>query len=310
MEENGSRAGWFGIKGLVLVVIGALGMAAMFYSSSIGTETSKKLPLPPTGAQTQKPVRAMNIALGPMVFLARELDFAVKNAKGEKLDDSRIAARVETQLQGLRELYRREIAKNPKLAGSLILQFSVNAAGQVNQVKEIASRLSDSEFRLAVITESGKWTLAELVTEPLTVQVPLLFVHEGMDITTLVRWERSLATADEKLVNVPAAKPEAAPQAKAAVAATPPAAPAKRAPEKAAPAKVKTEGEEVQIKFVTPLRKEPNFSSSVLTTLTIGTKVTVVNRSGDWLEVRSHHNGPSGYIRKEFATPVDIVARR
>lgn len=310
MEENGGRAGWFGIKGLVLVVIGALGMAAMFYSSSIGTETSKKLPLPPTGAQTQKPVRAMNIALGPMVFLARELDFAVKNAKGEKLDDSRIAARVETQLQGLRELYRREIAKNPKLAGSLILQFSVNAAGQVNQVKEIASRLSDSEFRLAVITESGKWTLAELVTEPLTVQVPLLFVHEGMDITTLVRWERSLATADEKLVNVPAAKPEAAPQAKAAVAATPPAAPAKRAPEKAAPAKVKTEGEEVQIKFVTPLRKEPNFSSSVLTTLTIGTKVTVVNRSGDWLEVRSHHNGPSGYIRKEFATPVDIVARR
>lgn len=310
MEENGSRAGWFGIKGLVLVVIGALGMAAMFYSSSIGTETSKKLPLPPTGAQTQKPVRAMNIALGPMVFLARELDFAVKNTKGEKLDDSRIAARVETQLQGLRELYRREIAKNPKLAGSLILQFSVNAAGQVNQVKEIASRLSDSEFRLAVITESGKWTLAELVTEPLTVQVPLLFVHEGMDITTLVRWERSLATADEKLVNVPAAKPEAAPQAKAAVAATPPAAPAKRAPEKAAPAKVKTEGEEVQIKFVTPLRKEPNFSSSVLTTLTIGTKVTVVNRSGDWLEVRSHHNGPSGYIRKEFATPVDIVARR
>ena len=83
-----------------------------------------------------------------------------------------------------------------------------------------------------------------------------------------------------------------------------------RAPEKAAPATVKTEGEEVQIKYATLLRKEPNFSAPVLTTFTIGTKVTVVNRSSDWLEVRSHHNGPSGYIRKEFVVPVDVVVNR
>lgn len=312
MEENGSRAGWFGIKGLVLVVIGALGMAAMFYSSSIGTETSKKLPLPPTGAQTQKPVRAMNIALGPMVFLARELDFAVKNAKGENLDDSRIAARVETQLQGLRDLYRREIAKNPKLVGSLILQFSVSPAGQVSQVKEVNSRLIDAEFKQRVASETGKWSFAELVAEPLTVQIPLLFVEEGMDITTLVRWESSLAGAREKVAVAPVAKLVTTQQAKAAAPVAPPAMVAKpaAAPGKSVPTAVMSEGDEVQIKYATLLRKEPNFNAPVLTSFTIGTKVMVVNRSGDWLEVRSHHIGPSGYIRKEFAVPIDVVVHR
>ena len=91
MDDNGRRTGWFGVKAVAVVVVGALGLGAMFYGSSIGTETSKKSSLPATESQSQKPVRAMNLALGPMVFLARELDFTVKNAKGEKLDDSRIA---------------------------------------------------------------------------------------------------------------------------------------------------------------------------------------------------------------------------
>lgn len=310
MDDNGSRTGWFGVKGLAVVVVGALGLGALFYGSGIGTETSKKSSLPATESQTPKLVRAMNLALGPMVFLARELDFAVKNAKGDKIEDSRIAARVETQLQGLRDLYRREIAKNPKLVGSMILQFNVNPAGQVGQVKEITARLNDPEFEQTVAAETGRWSFAELATEPLTVQLPLLFVEEGMDITTLVRWEKALAGAPVKVTA--AAKPETAQQAKTASPAPPPAATAKptAAPQKAAAATVKTEGEEMQIKYATLLRKEPNFNAPGLTTFTIGTKVTVVNRSTDWLEVRSHHNGPSGYIRKEFVVPLDVVVNR
>ena len=312
MNDNGSRAGWFGVKSLVVVVIGALGLGVLFYGSGIGTETPKKSPILATDKQIQKPVRAMNLALGPMVFLARELDFVVKTVKGDKLDDSRIAARVETQLQGLRDLYRREIAKNPKLVGSLILQFSVNSAGQVSQVKEMTARLTDSEFKDIVAAEAGKWTFAELVNEPVTVQIPLLFVQEGMDITTLVRWESSLAGSSEKVVAASTAKPQSAQPAKAAVPATSPTVALKPAaiPEKSASASVKNDGEEVQLKYATLVRKEPNFNAPVLTTFTIGTKVIVVNRSSDWLEVRSQHNGPSGYIRKEFVVPVDVVVIR
>jgi hypothetical protein len=150
------------------------------------------------------------------------------------------------------------------------------------------------------------------VNETVTVQCPLLFVQEGMDITTLVRWESSLISTPEK-VAAPAAKPEPAQQAKTSTPAAQPAATTKPAPAKEKPesaALVKADGEEVKIKYATLLRKEPNFNAPVITTFTIGTKVIVVGRSSEWLEVRSHHNGPSGYIRKEFVTPVDVVVQR
>jgi hypothetical protein len=311
-NNNDGKTITFRAKGFIVVVLGALGLAALFYGSGIGTENGKKSLPPPTEAQAAKPVRAMNLALGPMVFLARELDFTVKNLKGEKIDDSRIAGRIETQLSKLRDLYRQEIAKNPRLVGSMVLQFNIEPSGQVSQIKEVASRLTVAEFRKTVISEAGKWTLAELVTEPVTVRLPLLFVQEGMDITTLVRWENALTEPVEKLVSAPSGKPEPAQKIKAQPPAQQPTAATKptAAPVKTASSATNSDGEEVQIKYATLLRKEPNFTAPVLTTFTIGTRVTVINRSTDWLEVRSQNNGPSGFIRKEFAVPVDIVVHR
>jgi hypothetical protein len=62
-----------------------------------------------------------------------------------------------------------------------------------------------------------------------------------------------------------------------------------------------------QIKYATSLRSEPNFSAASVTRFTIGTKVTLVNHRGDWLEVRSADSGVSGYVRKEFVTPVEMA---
>jgi hypothetical protein len=308
MNHKGSSAGWSGYRGLIGVVVGVglLGLGGIFYRFGIGTETSKKPPAAPVDNYAQKPVRAMNMALGPMVFLARELDFTVKTAKGDKLDDSRIATRVESQLLGLRDLYRQEIAKNTKLVGSLILQFSVNPAGEVIQIKEVSGRINDAEFKNTVAAETGRWTFPGLVTEPVTVQCPLLFVQEGMDITTLVHWESLLTgVAEKKVTATVATKPESTQPAKAITPIAPPTAIAKPAP-----AAMKVGDEEVRIKYATLLRKEPNFSAPVLATFTIGTKVTVIHRGHDWLEVKSHHSGPSGYIRKEFAIPVDVAVNR
>ena len=314
MQHNGGKASWFGLKGLIVVVgVWSIGLGALFYKSGIGTESSKK-PAPPPDKYAHKPVHTMNMALGHMVFLAQDLGFSVKTAKGESIQDTRIPARIETQLQGLRDLFRQEIARNDKLVGSLTLQFNVNPTGEVSQIKEIASRINDTEFKKTVVAETGKWTFAELLTETVTVQCPLLFVQEGMDITTLVRWERSLTSANEKVVaTIPATKPETVQPAKTTAAVAQPPVIIKPAPvteKPAAAALVKTDGEEVQIKYATLLRKEPNFNAPALTTLTIGTRVTVINRSSDWLEVRSHHNGPNGYIRKEFVIPVNVAVNR
>ena len=154
--------------------------------------------------------------------------------------------------------------------------------------------------------EIAKWTFATLIAEPVTVQCPLLFVQEGMDITTLVHWERLLTGAAQKKVTAGGAiLAESIQPAKLNT----PACAANRNRENGAGGG-ESDGQEVRIKYATLLRKEPNFSAPVLATFTIGTKVMVINQSRDWFEVKSHHNGPSGYIRKEFTIPVDVAVYR
>jgi hypothetical protein len=139
----------------------------------------------------------------------------------------------------------------------------------------------------------------------------LLFVREGMDITTLVLWEKSLANLTDKPANAHSnavATPVAQAKAPATPTATVPSRPSTAPVAKtAATNSTKLDGNEVQIKYPTLLRKDPNFSATSLTTFTIGTRVTIMNKSGDWLEVRSAPNGPTGFIRREFVKPLDIA---
>jgi hypothetical protein len=65
-------------------------------------------------------------------------------------------------------------------------------------------------------------------------------------------------------------------------------------------------GKEFQIKYPGTLRRYPNFSSASLATFTIGTKLMVVGKQGEWLEVQSANNGPRGFIRQEFVVPVEV----
>ncbi|HEX2932611.1 MAG TPA: AgmX/PglI C-terminal domain-containing protein [Candidatus Binatia bacterium] len=301
-----------GLKGIIGIA-GVVGLAIVYFGLGVGTESPKKeasARVNPAANQPLKPVRAMNLALGNMVFLAQELGFGAASAKGDGSDTNKIAARIEGQLQGVREIYRQESAKNSSLVGAVILQLNIAPSGEVAQVKELSSRLSDAEFKRAIFSEISKWSFAEIVSESLTVTCPLLFVHEGMDITTLVRWERSLGNFDDKSPRL-AANNLSQPQAKSTGANIPVASVASNlSAEKTKPAApAKAETKEFQIKYATLLRKDPNFSASSLTSLTIGTKVTVLGKQGDWLEVRANQNGPTGFIRKEFVTLVQVARK-
>jgi len=272
-------------------------LTVVYFRFGVGTELPKKEAnaSAPTGAQmhAQKPVKAMNMALGNMVFLAQDLGFTIKTAKEAAIESGKVVARIENHLQKIRDLYRQESVKNPALVGSLLLQFDISPSGEVNQVKEISSRLNDAEFKKAIVSEVGKWSFADVVAENLTVTCPLLFVREGMDITTLVLWEKSLAHAADKPTPIQS------------VSATTTVAKAKLEPIAAQ----KTVANEYQIKYPTQLRKYPNFSSTSLTTFTVGTRVTIEKRAGDWLEVRSTANGPKGFIRKEFIEPIEVAGK-
>lgn len=307
--NGGARVGLKGIVGIASCVIG---LGVVYFAFGVGNKPIKKdatASIKPAAEERQRhrPVRAMNMALGDMVFFAQDLGFAVNTAKDTPYDDgSRIATRIENQLQDLRELYRQESVKNSSLVGGMMLQLNIGPSGEVLQVKDVSSLIADTDFRKAVVAAAAKWSFADIVSEPLTVSCPLLFVREGMDITTLVQWEKLLGHFTDKTTStrptVMATQP-----AKAVVTASPANSPGMPPNKAAQTTNAKPDAKLFQIKYATSLRKDPNFSSNSLTTFTIGTKVAVINNRGDWLEVKTTDNRFSGFIRKEFVTPITVV---
>ncbi|MGH7873422.1 MAG: AgmX/PglI C-terminal domain-containing protein, partial [Candidatus Binatia bacterium] len=252
------------------------------------------------------------LALGNMVYFAHDLGFTVKTTKEENFDDGRIALRIENQLQSLREVYRQQSVNDASLVGGMMLQFDIGRSGEVAQVKDVSSTITDLDFRRSVVGEVAKWSFNDIVSEPMSVSCPLLFVQEGMDITTLVQWEKALGHFAGKgtPVRVMAGAKQQPKQSETPSPTTGATKSVSTPAENPAQVKnVKAESKIFQIKYPTSLRKDPNFSSTSLMTFTIGTKVVLINGRGDWLEVKAIDNNLSGFIRKEFVTPFDVVRK-
>lgn len=286
----------FGL-GLIIVGLGVGSSSKEPVASAVKEESSRKLP-------------TWNIALGDLVILARDMGFDVQAGKDTLIDEAKIAGRIESQLQTLRDLYRQEISKNSALMGGVVLQLSINSSGEVTKVREIASRISDNDFRKAVIANASTWSFDQVLSQESSITCPLLFVREGMDITTLIQWEKNLSQAGDK----PALTKlkldiEPAPQITAirnpsvrqtsskeiAVGPQP-----RQLPKAQSPA----EGALYQMKYTTVIREEPNYSAAAVARFTTGTKVILLGQSGDWYEVR-YDGGPRGFLRKEFIAPAD-----
>ena len=95
----------FGL-GLIIVGLGVGYSSKERVTSAVKEESSRKLP-------------TWNIALGDLVILARDMGFDVQAGKDALIDEAKIAGRIESQLQTLRDLYRQEISKNSALMASL-----------------------------------------------------------------------------------------------------------------------------------------------------------------------------------------------
>ena len=150
--------------------------------------------------QPSRPERIWNFALGNVVVVAPELGFAVKAPGPEIVDAARVAARIEPQLLTIRNLYRNQSEKLPDLMGGVLLQVTIGAHGMVADVREIDAHLRDSNFRKAVLAEAANWRFAEVAPEGTIIDCPLLFVREGMDIGTVIRWEKNLGLFEEKKI--------------------------------------------------------------------------------------------------------------
>ncbi len=308
---------WSGNKRTIIAVISCVfGIALMALGFSAGSGSKQEPASAPDQVlaenQSKKKIPVWNMALGNIVVVARELGFGARLADGSAVDEGKVASRIEGQLQHLRELYREESDSSQTLMGAMLLQLKVSPAGEVTDVKELSSRIADDDFKKAVGAAVSKWKLGDLAFETVTIHCPLLFVREGMDITTLVNWEKSLGqTVDESALAKRKAQPSPqrktpephkAPQNRGVATAAPSTKPA------ATPmAKPALAASLYQIRYTTAIRKEPNFSSPGVARFTSGTKVTVIGERGDWVEVRYVEGGPSGYLRKEFLTPVAVA---
>jgi uncharacterized protein YgiM (DUF1202 family) len=310
-SQNKQRSGSHRI--MIALASCAFGAALILLVSQIDSNRADSSPGNQSAIEAKKTSsRSWNIALGNVVVVAPDLGFNTKVLKGGRVEESKITARLESQLQGLREFYREQSESDPSLMGGMLLQLNVNSSGEVTQVKELVSRITDGEFKKVVLAEAFKWTFPEIIPETTTINCPLLFVREGMDITTVVQWEKTLGQFTDEAV-IAKAGAQAAQENHVAEAKKRAAVVAKTAP---ASTKIKAEQNLepkpfslYQIKHPTAVRMEPNFGSTEVGKFMAGTKVTVIATTGDWIEVRADDAGLAGFIRKEFVTAVESTQK-
>ena len=313
LSPSKGRSG--GRRAIIALASCVLGAGLILLASQIGSKPDDKASATAEESsvkvQKKKIQRAWNIALGNVVIVAQDLGLSAKVLKGGQVEESKIAARLESQLQGLRDFYRRESEREPTLMGGMLLQLTVSPSGDVTHVKELVSRIPDGELKKAVLAEAANWTFPEIITDSTTITCPILFVREGMDITTIVQWEKTLGQFTEKSaiakVNAPAAQQN---QASEASKRSEPLAKTVSNKAKAEPnAEAKLLLRTYQIKHPTTIRQEPNFESASVGKFAPGTKVTVIAAQGDWVEVRADDASLAGFIRREFVTPVELTQK-
>src|SRR5207249_5478457 len=61
--------------------------------------------------------------------------------------------------------------------------------------------------------------------------------------------------------------------------------------------------EQYEVHYPTAVYREPREDSERIASIPAGFKVNVVAIRGDWLEVRSKHGNPPGFIKKDSAVP-------
>lgn len=260
--------------------------------------------------QKKKAQPAWNIALGNVVVVVPDLGFAVKPLKGGEVEESRIVARLESQLQGLREFYRQESDKEASLMGGLLLQLTVTSSGEVTDVKELLSRIPDGEFKRAVLSEVLNWTFPEMLADTTIINCPLLFVREGMDITTLVQWEKTVGRFGDKPI-LTRGNPQTVQKTHGnEVKRAEPVSKNLGGNRPTQQPELKSGSKLYQIKHHTAIHKEANFNSPAVGKFTAGTRVTLLSTRSDWLEVRADDASQSGFIRKEFVTAVELAHKK
>jgi Bacterial SH3 domain len=219
-------------------------------------------------------------------------------------------------LARLHRTYSRWADRNRDLMGSLLLKLTVDATGTVVSVDPLASQVTNDSFTKTVMDDVRRWKFPKSGVESAEITVPLLFVPKGMDPDTVVEWERKVRSTQEG--DTSAADVRAANKTPISTASEHSRQPAPTVPGSdqtnttKAPTvhlvKPKTE-EKVLIAVKTnrpvAVRESPRFSAKTVHEIDGDTPLSILENRGDWLKVKIADAGFTGFVRKEFVSPIN-----
>jgi Bacterial SH3 domain len=221
--------------------------------------------------------------------------------------------------------------RNQELMGSVSLKLLVDSSGNVVRVEPMNSHVNNSSFIKTVMDDVREWKFPNGGTEAAEITVPLLFIPKGMDPEMIVQWERSLRSGrveerPAKSLAVATALPTITDRNKFAaraptilakdrqktVAAALSAPAIARKPStiaKAAAAPIPNPAAKplpvVKTNRQLAIRDKPRYAASSLREVEKETPLKILENRGDWLKVRAPQDGVTGFIRKEYVSPIN-----
>ena len=219
-------------------------------------------------------------------------------------------------LARLHRTYSRWADRNRDLMGSLLLKLTVDARGTVVSVDPLASQVTNDSFTKTVMDDVRKWKFPKAGVETAEITVPLLFVPKGMDPDTVVEWERKVRSAQEGELSSSELRAATKTSISAASEHSRQPAPSVSGSDQTnttkAPSvhlvKAKTEDKVLNaVKTNRPvaIRENPQFSAKTVYEIDLDTPLSILENRGDWLKVKIADARFTGFVRKEFVSPIN-----
>ena len=291
----------------VLAVV-AIGIVLLPFVTLVSNR-ARLLPKRPLFIGSQSP--AVNTGSAVLAVDTSELAIQAKNNSASARE---LLEQVAVQhLARLHRTYSRWADQNGDLMGRILLKLTVDATGKVVSVDPLASEVTNSNFEKTVMDGVRKWKFPKAGTDGTEITVPLLFVPKGMDPHTVVQWERKVRSAQEE--EKAAVTPRVANKEPTVVERSP--APSQSASHSVEPNTTKPltvrlpepKNKEMLIPAKTnrsvTIRDNPRFSAKVVHEVDEDTQLKILETRGDWLKVRMVDAGFTGFVRKEFVSPVN-----
>jgi hypothetical protein len=219
-------------------------------------------------------------------------------------------------LARLHRTYSRWAEGNRDLMGSLLLKLTVDARGTVVSVDPLASQVTNDRFTKTVMDDVRKWKFPKAGAEAAEITVPLLFVPKGMDPDTVVEWERKVRSTQEGEASSADLRAATKVSISSAGEHSGQPAPVVSGSDQTNTTKapsvhlVKPKTEEkllIAVKANRPvaIRENPQFSAKTVQEIDVDTPLSILENRGDWLKVKNADAGFTGFVRKEFVSPIN-----